>query len=865
MAEIVLIFPDIAAPGAPLVFVPHVVVPGQVGVPYSDGFTATGGDDPYEWTVTSGALPDGLSLGLNTGAIGGTPTVAGTFVATIQVEDDASAVQSLSFTWTMLPAITAVTVLDSSVPNGELGIPYVHDFTAVGGTPPYTWSKPTGSFPTGLALSGRRLSGTPTVVQTASFTIRATDTLAAFDDSGTFNLTIANNQLAISTGSLPSARVGVVYAATIATSGGTAPRTVTFVSGNPAWLTLTGSTGALGGTPTGSDVDETIVFRVTDSASPANVVDKTFTLRVRVAAATGRNAFYTAYSASAFKANSLRTQANIDSLSKLLLAPSNHAFIRYDDPLDDDFDEPQDGAKLVIPPTAWRRDRASYPSGAFTYGVNGTSAGWPSGGTSANEGLNNNTNLIIPIGANPTAATNPWTSLTIVWDWWWDDSWHFNKGGIQGYKTFFVYAGTGTGSTEQYFIRHEDFGTPHSIANGEIGSWHFGGDFPSVSGMVDIDPYDPPGLNAEALRTYDTHHGKWSRYWLHFEFNKTGADFQDWIDSTSATEASMSTVTADRVSMWFADEDRTPVKLLWRVPIQRRATWTMASQFRIAFDQSNSTIAGDALQQINLGDIATGNTFTLTVPAYTNVRLGVGGSQETTAAITYAANMAPAIATALNALTGIDIAQVAKIGTTGQLYEVRFSGAPSGQSAIESMTVTPTGFTPQGVRVSVPGVSPVPGGTSGKNTEQWVGLGTIGASDTFTLTVPAFGAFTAETTGPIAYSATTLAADIKTALQALTSVDVVNVTRLFTNHETYKVEFTGNSGKQPIGRMTLAATGFVPDGVWRKQDGATGQSTQQAGLVTAYASNVLMFKNLGALDDALDPDFFARPQPGDDR
>jgi hypothetical protein len=60
---------------------------GQVGVPYSGGLTATGGEPPYTWSILQYALPPGLSINASTGQITGTPTQAGTFQVRFAVTD----------------------------------------------------------------------------------------------------------------------------------------------------------------------------------------------------------------------------------------------------------------------------------------------------------------------------------------------------------------------------------------------------------------------------------------------------------------------------------------------------------------------------------------------------------------------------------------------------------------------------------------------------------------------------------------------------------------------------------------------------------------------------------------------------------
>jgi parvulin-like peptidyl-prolyl isomerase len=60
---------------------------GQVGVKYIQVLEAQGEDNSYKWSIVAGSLPAGLTLADVTGVISGTPTTAGTFSFTLQVDD----------------------------------------------------------------------------------------------------------------------------------------------------------------------------------------------------------------------------------------------------------------------------------------------------------------------------------------------------------------------------------------------------------------------------------------------------------------------------------------------------------------------------------------------------------------------------------------------------------------------------------------------------------------------------------------------------------------------------------------------------------------------------------------------------------
>lgn len=67
--------------------------PGDVGEPYTTQLQAAGGTGAYTWSVTDGALPDGLTLS-SSGAISGTPTTVGGSTFTVRVTDETAATHS---------------------------------------------------------------------------------------------------------------------------------------------------------------------------------------------------------------------------------------------------------------------------------------------------------------------------------------------------------------------------------------------------------------------------------------------------------------------------------------------------------------------------------------------------------------------------------------------------------------------------------------------------------------------------------------------------------------------------------------------------------------------------------------------------
>ncbi|MFZ7102469.1 MAG: putative Ig domain-containing protein [Peptococcaceae bacterium] len=203
------------------------------------------GSRPITYEVTSGTLPDGLSLDPDTGEITGIPTTGGTYTFTVQVENTSGYdTQELSIT-----VETAPVIITTSLPAGILGVPYGAEIEAEG-IPPAAFTVSAGNLPGGLSLDAATgtISGTPTAVDTYTFTIKAESTSGY--DTRELSITVNKAEPTIMTVFLPFGVLGASYSAEIEAEGKT-PITFTVSAGGlPAGLGLNAVTGVISGTPT---------------------------------------------------------------------------------------------------------------------------------------------------------------------------------------------------------------------------------------------------------------------------------------------------------------------------------------------------------------------------------------------------------------------------------------------------------------------------------------------------------------------------------------------------------------------------------------------------------------------------------------
>jgi hypothetical protein len=250
--------------------------------------TPNGGLNPT-WTLATGSIPSGLTLDSGTGLFHGTPTSVGVYSFTVNVTYANINTIVPSGTYTIASESSALTVAQTPLHAGAVGVPFAaQQFSATGGFPfisgtstaSYKWSFGVGSTPDGLVIDPDTgiVSGTPTSPGVFSVTIGAIDALG---DGAVYRtaLTVTGNSVVSITNSstLPAGAVGTFYSQQITAIGGTSPYTFTLVSGAlPPGLSLS-SAGLISGTPT---TNGTLTFSITATDATALNTTANFSLTI---------------------------------------------------------------------------------------------------------------------------------------------------------------------------------------------------------------------------------------------------------------------------------------------------------------------------------------------------------------------------------------------------------------------------------------------------------------------------------------------------------------------------------------------------------------------------------------------------------
>lgn len=149
--------------------------------------------------------------------------------------------------------IPSLTITSSSpLPAATVHQHYRCTLSAIGGRPPYSWAIVSSGLPAGLSLTATNgvISGTPTLVTNASFTVQVTDTNS---QTTTSLLTLAvvapSIPLITSSSPLPDGTAGKPYEYGLTALGGMLPRVWTLVGGWLAPGLVLSTNGVVSGTP----------------------------------------------------------------------------------------------------------------------------------------------------------------------------------------------------------------------------------------------------------------------------------------------------------------------------------------------------------------------------------------------------------------------------------------------------------------------------------------------------------------------------------------------------------------------------------------------------------------------------------------
>ena len=146
------------------------------GAAYTETLAVTGGTSPYHWTLTSGTLPQGLSL-VNTGVLSGSTAQTGAFNLTFQVTDSSWPTQQTASQQFVLQVSSLIEITTTLLPEITAGAAYDAPVDGVGGTSPYHWSISTGTLPSGISLGSSTgvFTGTTSKTGQFNFTVKLTD------------------------------------------------------------------------------------------------------------------------------------------------------------------------------------------------------------------------------------------------------------------------------------------------------------------------------------------------------------------------------------------------------------------------------------------------------------------------------------------------------------------------------------------------------------------------------------------------------------------------------------------------------------------------------------------------------------------
>jgi len=250
---------------------PVTLPKGVQGTPYAPiTITANGGAGTYAFSVSSGKLPDGLTLNIPTpGVISGTPTKTGTFDFTITAADSHGCTGTQAYVIVIAVSCQTITVTNPDVNTGTVNVAFSQTFTASNTIGTKTFTLNSGTLPTGLTLSMTTgvLSGTPTQTGLFSITVRVVDDNGCSANGTTYSLTIGCQTITVNNPAINTGTVNVSFSQNFSATNAIGIVTFTTPDTLPAGITLD-TKGTLSGTPLQKGTFPIFVTAVDDNGCP---------------------------------------------------------------------------------------------------------------------------------------------------------------------------------------------------------------------------------------------------------------------------------------------------------------------------------------------------------------------------------------------------------------------------------------------------------------------------------------------------------------------------------------------------------------------------------------------------------------------
>lgn len=225
--------------------------------------------EPYSWSVTSGTLPEGLTLNTETGVVSGTPTQpTSETTVVITISDAAGNVKNQihNYEFAAEPMVTPETQSISGVVGVDIN-PTTASLSGFQGAT--TWRVSAGTLPSGLSLNVNTgvVSGTPTATYPEANVVLEVEDDRGVKRTQVHTYTVSPAPTVSPTSVTVSGLSGQAITPTsVSTSNFVAPVVWTVTSGTlPTGLSLNSTTGSVSGTPTQAVTGRVVVITATDS------------------------------------------------------------------------------------------------------------------------------------------------------------------------------------------------------------------------------------------------------------------------------------------------------------------------------------------------------------------------------------------------------------------------------------------------------------------------------------------------------------------------------------------------------------------------------------------------------------------------